>query len=244
MTTQIKVTNKEGKILTIIAKDGIDGKTPSKEEVIDLIKPLIPEPIKGEDGYTPIKGKDYFDGEKGEDGKDGISPDTQEIIDKVLSLIPKSKTGKVFNQQEIIDAVMVLIEVPIEKQNQVIQYIQRQVASKTYSLNELDDVNLTNLTQTNNKYDLGSGKVKSIVAGSNITVDSTDPQNPIVSSTSSEISIVTGMDGGGADSTYGGTLGRPIIWGGSADTVFPSENTIIGGGDHTTTGTPLSGGGA
>ena len=30
------------------------------------------EAAKGEDGYTPIKGKDYFDGKDGRDGKDGI----------------------------------------------------------------------------------------------------------------------------------------------------------------------------
>ena len=98
-----------------------------------------------------------------------------------------------------------------------------------------------------NTYVQGGGKigVQTIVAGSNITVDSTDPQNPIVSSTAtttSEISIVTGMDGGGASSTYGGTLGRPIIYGGHASTYFPSENTIIGGGLATTTGIPFSGG--
>lgn len=28
----------------------------------------------GEDGYTPIKGVDYFDGQNGKDGKDGVSP--------------------------------------------------------------------------------------------------------------------------------------------------------------------------
>lgn len=30
--------------------------------------------LHGEDGYTPIKGKDYFDGKNGVDGKDGYTP--------------------------------------------------------------------------------------------------------------------------------------------------------------------------
>src|SRR3990167_9561977 len=38
---------------------------------------------EGKDGYTPIKGKDYFDGEKGLPGKDG-NPDTpQQTRDKL-----------------------------------------------------------------------------------------------------------------------------------------------------------------
>lgn len=40
----------------------------------------------GLDGYTPIKGKDYFDGEQGKPGKDG-SPDTAEQVrDKLEEL--------------------------------------------------------------------------------------------------------------------------------------------------------------
>src|SRR3990167_5318780 len=34
----------------------------------------------GKDGYTPKKGVDYFDGEKGESGNDGITPDTNKIV--------------------------------------------------------------------------------------------------------------------------------------------------------------------
>lgn len=48
----------ENEILTITKKDG------SKES----------QNVKGEPGYTPIKGKDYFDGKNGVDGKDGLTP--------------------------------------------------------------------------------------------------------------------------------------------------------------------------
>jgi len=49
-----------------------------------------------QDGYTPVKGVDYFDGKdghKGDDGKDGISPDPQEVVSLVLEQIPKGETA-------------------------------------------------------------------------------------------------------------------------------------------------------
>lgn len=84
-----------------------DGHTPTREELLELIKPLIPKPrdgytpikgkdyFDGKDGYTPIKGKDYFDGKQGNPGKDG-SPDTpQQIVDKL------NKTEELVDQKVI-----------------------------------------------------------------------------------------------------------------------------------------------
>src|SRR5688572_5428247 len=48
-------------------KDGSDGKTPTTSELLNLIEPLIPQPIQGEKGEQ---------GEKGDAG----SPDTPEQI--------------------------------------------------------------------------------------------------------------------------------------------------------------------
>jgi len=82
---------------------GEDGKTPTKKELAEIIKPLIPEPIKGKDGYTPKKGLDYFDGRDGETpikgvdyfdgqpGQDGKDADPTLIIEKIESDLPKSK---------------------------------------------------------------------------------------------------------------------------------------------------------
>lgn len=70
-----------------------DGKTPTKTELLTLIKPLIPKVKDGEDGKTPTK-KELEEIIKplipevknGEDGKDG-SPDTpQEVADKLNTL--------------------------------------------------------------------------------------------------------------------------------------------------------------
>jgi hypothetical protein len=56
----------------------------------------------GKDGYTPVKGVDYFDGANGKDGKDGedgytpvkgkdyfTDTDKQEMVNSVISAIPK-----------------------------------------------------------------------------------------------------------------------------------------------------------
>lgn len=56
----------------------------SVEEKIQIIKDMIrkePEIIKeirGLDGYTPVKGVDYFDGQKGDTGDQGLKGDTGE----------------------------------------------------------------------------------------------------------------------------------------------------------------------
>ena len=78
---------------------GDKGDTPSKEEVLALIKPLIPAPIKGKDGKSVIEGQvikkileriplpaDGKQGAQGEKGEDG-SPDTgEQIVEKLNPL--------------------------------------------------------------------------------------------------------------------------------------------------------------
>jgi hypothetical protein len=73
------------------------------ENKVNEILSSIKDGEKGEDGYTPIKGVDYFDGKDGRDGRDGIgikgdkgdagidgkdgSPDTPiQIVDKINTL--------------------------------------------------------------------------------------------------------------------------------------------------------------
>lgn len=72
---------------------GKDAPLPTKKELLKLIKPLIPE-VK--DGYTPIKGKDYFDGKNGKDGTE-IKP--LEIAEK-LNTTKQSVEMKVINGLE------------------------------------------------------------------------------------------------------------------------------------------------
>lgn len=68
--------------------------------VVDYIEAHKDE-LKGEDGYTPQKGVDYFDGEDGKDGKDGedgytpvkgtdyfTDADKEEMVQAVLNALP------------------------------------------------------------------------------------------------------------------------------------------------------------
>lgn len=79
---------------------GEKGDAPSTDELVSIITPLIPEPIKGDigergekgdmgadgkdgaDGYTPIKGVDYFDGAKGERGLRGFKGEDGKDVDE------------------------------------------------------------------------------------------------------------------------------------------------------------------
>lgn len=106
--------------------------------------------LKGERGYTPIKGVDYFDGKDGKDGKDAIAKD--------------GKDGA---------------EVELRKTAKQIQW--RRKGGKWAILVKLSDL------KGDTKYVGGGGGgpgiVKAVIAGAGISIDSTDVYNPIISAT-------------------------------------------------------------
>lgn len=67
----------------VVGRDGTDGQdgvgitsiTQNQDGTLSINlddgTSYLTEPLKGADGYTPIKGVDYFDGTNGQDGKDG-----------------------------------------------------------------------------------------------------------------------------------------------------------------------------
>lgn len=141
--------------LSIKGKDGKDGKTP----VIDI------EKIKKQ--ITPIKGKDYFDGGKGEKGTDGNIITATEIRNKLESL-----TGKQRLSAKAIKGIEDLIKGEVQK---------------SYSGGGHGGGGTGGDTTT-------SG-IKSVVAGTNITVDNTDPNNPIINgSTKYAVSVVKSVN--------------------------------------------------
>lgn len=84
---------------------GDKGDLPSEEDLIPIIKRLIPDSIPGENGkdgkngkdaYIPKKNKDYFD------GKDGLDADEEYIISEITKLIPEYKEVILDNGEEII----------------------------------------------------------------------------------------------------------------------------------------------
>jgi hypothetical protein len=104
----ISITDKDGTTTATITngKDGKDGVPGEKGDKGDKGDPGEPgqkgeqgaqgEP--GKDGYTPVKGVDYFDGSPGKDGADGKTPvkgvdyyteaDKSEMVNLVLSALP------------------------------------------------------------------------------------------------------------------------------------------------------------
>ncbi len=65
----------------------IDSALKEQELGLNFIRDKVRKIKEGKDGYTPIKGKDYFDGLPGKNGNDG-SPDTPEqILDKISGLL-------------------------------------------------------------------------------------------------------------------------------------------------------------
>ena len=110
---------------------------PTKDELLSLIKPLIPEPIKGDNGYTPVKGKDYFDGEDGYtpvkgkdyfDGADGKNTDDNLIIKKVLSKLDIPTADKI---------VEIIVKKKLLKVSNLKDYEQFIFAGKKYKISEL-----------------------------------------------------------------------------------------------------------
>jgi len=111
--TSIDIKTPDGKVLTIVSKPG-------------------------KDGYTPIKGKDYFDGDKGDPGKDYIltEKDKKDIVSKIeIPVVEK-----------IIEKVETIIEKPItiDKTKTVIKEISKYedadtIATKLNTLSKVID---------------------------------------------------------------------------------------------------------
>jgi hypothetical protein len=83
-----------------------DGKTPTEEELISLIKPLIPKPIKGDKGDDADEHRICQKIMKAiQLPKDGKTPTKEELIDLIRPLIPKVKDGSPDTGEQIIDKI-------------------------------------------------------------------------------------------------------------------------------------------
>lgn len=85
---------------------GDKGDSPTENELKALIKPLIPPPEKGEPGYTPRKGVDYFDGEPGKNGEDFFTPEQRDLF--LADLVNRVLTDPSFSGVGIVDKVNAL----------------------------------------------------------------------------------------------------------------------------------------
>ena len=143
-------------------KDGADGTTPTVDE--DGIAKRVFSKIKVRDG---VDGKDGTPGKDGQNGKDG-SPDTGDQIRDKLSKLKGDKrlsasAIKDFPELTPDELLAKLVKIPIN---------QRSVL-----------VPKQNAADGDLRWHGGGGQVNAVVAGTNITVDNTDPANPIINST-------------------------------------------------------------
>lgn len=74
-----------------------DGETPTDEKLVSLIKPLIPVPVKGDKGDTPVAGIDFPLLE------DGATPTEEELKAIIEPLIPVAKDGSPDTPAQIVD---------------------------------------------------------------------------------------------------------------------------------------------
>lgn len=206
-----KVTGAKG----IDGKDGKDGYTPVKNvDYFDGIdgKDGI-DGIDGVDGYTPIKGIDYFDGKNGtdgkdgKDGKDGSDGKKGDKGDQGERGFPGQNGRNGLNAHEYY--------LPIAKPD-VLGGI------KVGSGLSMDEQGVLKTTGS------GTGIVETIVAGTNITVDSTDPANPIVSSSAYTLPTASSTVKGGIKigsrlTMVGDVLSADVQAGGTGDVVGPSS---------------------
>lgn len=187
---------------------GEKGDSPSKEELQEAIKPLLPtdedfksiiEPliIKPKDGVDGSNGKDGKDGKNGKDGKkgkdgengsngkDGVdgangSPDKpKDIVAKLESL----KGDKRLDFSAIKNVPDLAKETLTPLFNKAVKFLRelQDVVISSPANNDVLKYNSASGKWVNGTGGGGSGTVDSIVAGNNIDVDATDPANPIVS---------------------------------------------------------------
>lgn len=170
------------------------------QEITEKVQKLI-KPAK--DGKTPVKGVDYFtdkdvadfikevvplfpkgkDGAKGKDGKDA-KIDYDVIAEMVLEMIPKPKDGKDGSpdtpeqiKEKLLKAGLSFDDLKESSNIKNILDTIKNLSSKTVSLVELDDVDLSDLTKNEQgKYVLGGGggDVESVNGQTGVVVLDTD----------------------------------------------------------------------
>lgn len=168
-------------------KKGPKGDSPSDEQLTKLIEPLIPPAIPGESGKTPTKEElmamitplvvelekrisptdkkllalikplvAAIEVEPGERGSPGKAPTKKEMIALIKEVFPTKKKITSEAMVKLIKKKFSYYDL-LDTPNLENAIAAASRASKTVSLAELDDVDLSGLTQTGGKYNLGSG---------------------------------------------------------------------------------------
>lgn len=176
---------------------GEDGHTPTKEELLQLIEPLIPEPIKGEDGK---------DGTDGTDGVDAEPIDTTSIALQAQKLALEALEPKIpiiIPLTEELPKMGDVIVDTLESREGEDKLDKSAIKGWEELEKELKEVS----TLAKGRIPGGRGVID-IRAGTNITVDSTKPNHPIINATGGVVGPSEAVDSNIAvfDSTTGTLL--------------------------------------
>ncbi len=193
----------------------------------------------GRDGRDSVDGRDGemgVQGEKGEKGEDG-SPDTpDEIIQKInksrLSISKDRIDGLVDAlSQMVYSAVGITTTIFFKSGTQI-----GRAKNINFTGSAVSSVSVAGDTATVSlSGGSGGGQVNSVVAGTGISVDSSDPANPIITNTAAAVNFVFGEVVGSAGSTsftlaHTPTSGTERIFRGGA------RQQSGGGNDYTMSG--------
>lgn len=129
--TKIEVSIPGVSVITLKGDKGDQGEkgdSPLKEELLEIIKPLIPEPVKGEkgdsiigpvgprgekgDSITGPSGKDGVDGKDGRNGNDGSPDSPDEVVEKVNQAKKKIDSKQIDGLPEIMKYVDQSVKFP------------------------------------------------------------------------------------------------------------------------------------
>ncbi len=171
---KMNVTFAGVELITLKGDKGEKGDMPSVEELTTIIKPLIPDPIPGTPGES-ITGPQGPEGKSiiGPQGPAGKDADEENIAEKVAEKIGKPKDGK-DGKDGSADTGIQIIEKINKSEAQIDSSRIRgalpqgyRQASKTVSLKELDDVDLSSAT----KNDKGDYIIPAVSTASGSTND-------------------------------------------------------------------------
>lgn len=238
---------------------GDDGGKPTQEELLSLIEPLIPEPIPGDKGDD---GKNYVLTSK--DKQEIVSKIEVPIVEKIIEKTEVIREQPIVKEVAVrdtglevakkltelkgedrldVESLKGLDRVEANFLNQAKGFVSKTLAGQA-------DVNIPNPTdgqvltynKKTNKWiastGSGSGIVQTIVAGTGISVNSTDPANPIITNTGTAPSFIDNeiVNGSGTSFTLANT---PIA--GSVH-LYGQRNRLTpgAGNDYTISGTTIT----
>jgi hypothetical protein len=150
--------------------------------------------IDGKDGEKGEKGDPGADGIDGKDGKDGKDADSQAIVKETTTIV----------REKLSEEVSKRLDTNLESMRRSIK------SSKTVSLRELDDVDLTDVTLVDGKYILGGGSSLPDQTGNNgkfLTTDGTGASWATLSGGGDMAAAVYDPAGGAAQVAFAGDLG-------------------------------------